>query len=272
MRIIGHLSKVAEAEGKMAKKKVLLAGESWVSTGTHVKGFDQFATVTYHTGADELLKALKTSAFDVTFMPAHEAQRSFPQTMEALSAYSAVVLSDLGSNTLLLHPDTWIHSRTTPNRLRLLRDYVGNGGGLLMFGGYYSFQGINGGARYRNTPVEEVLPVNCLAVDDRVEVPEGFPPQVTGKADHPILKGLGTKWPLLLGFNEVTLKDGAQVLATASGDYRSLPLLVTGTWGKGRTVAWTSDVGPHWLPQEFIAWEGYKRLFEQMLAWATAKA
>ena len=44
----------------MSKKKILLAGESWVSTATHIKGFDQFPTVTYHTGADELLKALKT--------------------------------------------------------------------------------------------------------------------------------------------------------------------------------------------------------------------
>lgn len=65
----------------MPKKKVLLAGESWVSTATHIKGFDQFPTVTYHTGADELLTALKDSDFDVTFMPAHEAQRDFPQTI-----------------------------------------------------------------------------------------------------------------------------------------------------------------------------------------------
>lgn len=255
----------------MSRKKVLLAGESWVSTATHIKGFDQFPTVTYHTGADELLAALKDGPFDVTFMPAHEAQRSFPQTMEALSAYDAVVLSDLGANTLLLHPDTWIHSKPTPNRLRLLRDYVGNGGGLLMFGGYYSFQGINGGARYHKTPVEDVLPVSCLPVDDRVEVPEGYAPVVVGPQSHPILKGLGTDWPILLGFNEVTVKDGAEVLATVSSDYRSLPLLVTGKYGKGRTVAWTSDVGPHWLPPGFIGWSGYKTLFEQMLGWATAR-
>ena len=44
----------------------------------------------------------------------------------------------------------------------------------MMIGGYYSFQGINGGARYHRTPVEEVLPVECLPYDDRVEVPEGF--------------------------------------------------------------------------------------------------
>ena len=255
----------------MSRKKVLLAGESWVSTATHIKGFDQFPTVTYHTGADELLAALKDSPFDVTFMPAHEAQRNFPQTMETLSAYDAVVLSDLGANTLLLHPDTWVHSKPTPNRLRLLRDYVGNGGGLLMFGGYYSFQGINGGARYHKTPVEDVLPVTCLPVDDRVEVPEGYAPVVVGPPNHPILKGLGKDWPILLGFNEVTVKDGAEVLATVSSDYRSLPLLVTGKYGKGRTVAWTSDVGPHWLPQGFIAWNGYKTLFEQMLGWATAR-
>jgi uncharacterized membrane protein len=255
----------------MPKSKVLLAGESWVSTATHIKGFDQFPTVTYHTGADELLTALKDSDFEVRFMPAHEAQRDFPQTIEALSAYDAVILSDIGANTLLLHPDTWIHSKTTPNRLRLLRDYVRNGGALLMLGGYYSFQGINGGARYRKTPVEDVLPVTCLSFDDRVEVPEGYVPVVTGNSNHPILKGLGKDWPVLLGFNEVVVKDDAEVLATVSTDYGSLPLLVAGKYGKGRTIAWTSDVGPHWLPPEFIAWHGYKTLFEQMLAWATSK-
>ena len=59
-----------------------------------------------------------------------------------------------------------------------LKAYVERGGGLLMVGGYYSFQGINGGARYHGTPVEEVLPVEILPYDDRVEVPEGFAPVV----------------------------------------------------------------------------------------------
>jgi uncharacterized membrane protein len=67
------------------------------------------------------------------------------------------------------------------------------------------------------------------------------------------------------------LKPDAEVLATVTGDYRSLPLLVTGRFGKGRTVVWTSDVGPHWLPSQFIQWSGYRSLFEQMLDWATSK-
>ena len=50
----------------------------------------------------------------------------------------------------------------------------------MMVGGYYSFQGINAGARYRGTPVEDVLPVTILPWDDRVEVPEGFRAEVQG--------------------------------------------------------------------------------------------
>ena len=37
-------------------KKVLLAGESWMSYTTHVKGFDSFYTSTYETG-EKWLKA-----------------------------------------------------------------------------------------------------------------------------------------------------------------------------------------------------------------------
>ncbi len=65
-----------------------------------------------------------------------------------------MILSDLGANTLLLHPDVWFKGEPVPNRLRLLREWVAGGGGLMMIGGYYSFQGINAGARYHRTPVE----------------------------------------------------------------------------------------------------------------------
>jgi uncharacterized membrane protein len=252
----------------MVKRRVLLAGESWTSAATHYKGFDQFATVTYHTGADEFLRAMDFSAFEIDFMPSHLAQRSFPQGLDELRTYDAVILSDIGANTLLLHPDTWINSRPTPNRLRALRDYVGSGGALLMFGGYYSFQGINGSARYRRTPVEDVLPVNCLPYDDRVEVPEGFRPSFPKGMLHPILDGIPAEWPLLLGFNEVVPKAGAEVIATVSSEYGSLPLLVAGHYGEGRSVAWTSDIGPHWLPPEFCAWGGYGALWTNTLEWA----
>ena len=46
-----------------------------------------------------------------------------------------------------------------------------DGGGLLMIGGYLSFAGIDGKARYHGTPVEDALPVTIAATDDRVEAP-----------------------------------------------------------------------------------------------------
>lgn len=93
------------------QKKILLVGESWTSTSTHVKGFDQFATATWHTGATDFLAALAESPYAITYMPAHAAATDFPLTLEALQEWDAIILSDIGANTLLLHPDIWIPSR-----------------------------------------------------------------------------------------------------------------------------------------------------------------
>jgi uncharacterized membrane protein len=117
------------------KKKVLLVGESWMSAATHYKGFDQFGSVTFHLGAEPLVAALKNSPYALTYMPSHEAVNALPATLEGLGAYQAVLLSDIGANSLLLHPDVWLHGKTYPNRLKLLRDWTHAGGGLVMIGG-----------------------------------------------------------------------------------------------------------------------------------------
>lgn len=250
-------------------KKVLLVGESWVSSATHYKGFDQFGSVTFHSGAEPLAEALKRSDFALTHMKAHEAAESFPFTLDGLEGYDAMILSDIGANTLLLPPEVWLHSRTVPNRLKLIRDWVAAGGNLMMAGGYFSFQGIDGRARWRRTPVEDVLPVTCLPYDDRIEIPEGCRAELVAPA-HPVLAGLGADWPPLLGVNEVEAKPGAEILARLPGDQGGHPLLVLGSHGKGRTAVWTSDIAPHWLSPDFCAWEGYARLWRNLLGWMTA--
>ena len=252
------------------KKNVLLVGESWVSAATHTKGWDSFSSVTFHLGAEPLVAALKDSDFALTYMKAHEAATEFPSTLEGLAPYDAILLSDIGSNTLLLHPDAWLHGKTFPNRLKLIREWTRNGGGLMMIGGYFSFQGIDGRARWRRTPVEEALPVECLHYDDRIEAPEGIFAEIL-KPDHPIVAGLPGPWPALLGVNEVVAKSGPEieVIARLPDEQGGHPLLVAGSHGSGRTLAWTSDIGPHWLPTPFVEWPGYQRLWRQALGWLT---
>ena len=253
----------------MSRSKVLLVGESWVSAATHYKGFDQFSSVTFHRGADPLVQALRDSPFELSIMPSHEAAEAFPFTLEGLSQYQALLLSDVGANTLLLPPAVWLQGKPVANRLKLIGEWVRAGGGLAMIGGYLSFQGIDGRARWRRTAVEDALPVTCLPYDDRLEVPEGFHPEVIDPA-HPLVAGLGTEWPLLLGANEVNVRsEGAHVVARLPAEHGGHPLLVAGSHGAGNTLAWTSDIGPHWAPDAFVCWPGYATLWRNVLAWLT---
>jgi uncharacterized membrane protein len=250
----------------MSNIRVLLAGESWVSNSTHFKGWDFFSSTVYETGFAYLQKALVSAGMDFTHLPSHEAAEQFPLSLESLGQYDVIILSDIGANTLLLHPETWLRGKSMPNRLDLLKQYVENGGGLAMCGGYLSFAGIYGSAKYFRTAIEEVLPVNLYTFDDRVETPQGTHIEVVD-TKHPILEGIKGEWPDLLGFNELVMKDDALLLARVG----SHPLLAVRSIGKGRTLAWASDIGPHWCPETFASWEGYARLMAQSVEWLAKK-
>jgi uncharacterized membrane protein len=242
--------------------RVLIAGESWTTTSIHVKGFDSFVTSAYEEGVGALRDALLGSGHEVTFMPNHVAASSFPFTVAELGAYDVVLLSDIGSNTLLVPPQTFARFESVPNRLVALREWTLAGGGLAMVGGYLSFQGIEAKANYRSTPLADVLPVELQAGDDRVESPEGPVPQLVGGA-HPVTSGLPAEWPAVLGYQRVTARPGASVLAEVNGD----PLAVAWQAGEGRALAYTTDIGPHWAPPAFLEWDGYARLWDQAVRW-----
>ena len=178
--------------------RVLVVGESWIRHIVHLKGFDQFHSTEYEEGAGEFLQCLAASGFEVTYIRAHEISARFPTSIAELEAFDVVVLSDVGSNSFLLTDATFLRSERTVNRLALLAEYVENGGGLVMVGGYLSFSGIDGRARFGSSPLAAVLPVTMLDHDDRVEVPEGFEATVAAP-DHDALHGTPPEWPMLLG-------------------------------------------------------------------------
>jgi len=245
--------------------KILLAGESWSSYTTHVKGFDAFYTSVYEEGADRLLQALGNAGYETEYLPNHKAPLRFPFTAEELGEYACVILSDIGSNTLLLHPDTFARSRRMPNRCQAVADYVRAGGALLMVGGYMSFSGVDAKAKYGRTPLQQVLPVACLDGDDLMEHPEGVVPVVAHA--HPALDGVPETWPHFLGYNRTLPRSGGDVVMTIAED----PFLALGSYGSGRAAAFTSDCAPHWGPPEFVSWEGYDPLFAGILGWLTGK-
>ena len=244
-------------------KKILLAGESWMSYTTHVKGFDAFYTSAYEEGADAIRAALARAGYDLTFLPNHLASTQFPYTPEELSCYDCIILSDIGSNTLLLPPETFSKSETRPNRCQLIKDYVLAGGALLMIGGYLSFSGVDAKARYGATPVQDVLPVDCLLEDDRAEHPEGITPVTVAR--HRALDGLPEQWPAFLGYNRTRPNAHGEVLATIGGE----PFIAVGAFGKGRSAVFASDCSPHWGPPAFLSWQYYDALWAGLLAYLT---
>jgi len=192
-----------------------------------------------------LLAVTKNSGFDFHRI-APEKLSETPSKLEELQKYDAVVISDGPAQNI------------GNKKMELLKEYVKEGKGLGMIGGWWSFTGSNG--NYHGTPVEEILPVKCSPKDDRVNDPNGF--KIIKKKDHPILKGL--PWqdpPTVCGYNAVTAKSDAEVLLNMRRiesvgkdkveevklSKEEAPLLVVGKYGNGRTLAFTTDLSPHWV-------------------------
>jgi len=245
--------------------KILLAGESWTSLGLHLKGFSIYTTGAYEEGGKPLIRALESQGMEITYIPNHLVPENFPITKEGLAAYDAIILSDIGADTFLLHPDTLNRSIRRPNPLKVIAEYVADGGALIMVGGFMSFSGFGGNACYHNTVLADVLPVKMLGHDDRIECPEGINPQVA--AAHDVLDGIPSAWPHFLGYQRFAAKPDAITVLKADAD----PFLVLGTHGTGRVAAFASDCSPHWGSPEFVGWEHYSRFWSQLTSWASGK-
>lgn len=242
--------------------KVLFAGESWVINSTHIKGFDQFTETAYGEGGERFIKALESDGIEVDYMPCHIAAIKFPITLEDLEEYDVIILSDIGSNTLLLNEDVFKRGQKMPNRLELIKEFVHNGGGFGMMGGYMSFQGIDGKAKYAHTAIADILPVKMMETDDRFETPEGIYPTIIDHS-HPILEGISKAWPHFLGYNMLFEIDPKYVI----GKFNEHVFMAGKEVGKGRTFVFASDISPHWGSPEFLDWESYDILFSNIVKW-----
>jgi uncharacterized membrane protein len=250
--------------------RILYVGSSWMTavtlSGASSFSYDLRGTAVENTAGAILAAWHENPRYQVTYLTGWDALGKFPETPEALRRYSIVILNDTDSDSLVLYPgDRLFRTPMGPNRLKSIREYVRRGGALLMVGGYFSFTGRHNAGNYHRTPVEEALPVNCLGMDDdRVEAPEGVTVEVK-LPGHPIMRGIRWKHsPMFTGYNLVKPKAGAEVLATfkETGD----PMLVVWTYQKGRSMALTTGIAPHW-GSSFQQWKFSLRFLDQALQW-----
>lgn len=249
----------------MERLKVLLLGESYSATHTFVRGRNYVTLPQYGHFGTQLVSLLEGEGPTVTWIPTHDIPEKCPILRQDFAAYDVVVLSDVGSDTMLVQPRRENGSRY-PNRLAELTEYVRSGGGLVMIGGYFGFAGIGNQARYAMTPLADSLPVHILPYDDRVECPEGVIPQADSVCS--IFRNVPMdRCPPFAGYNKTVLKQGATQFAA----FRTDPFLAGWNFGEGRAFAFTSDCAPDWAPAEVLAWESYPRLLANILSWTAGR-
>jgi uncharacterized membrane protein len=146
---------------------------------------------------------------------------------------------------------------TDVDRCAVLAEWVHDGGALGMVGGYMSFAGKGGQARYGKTALADVLPVEIADSDDRVETPTGATPRneaVPGEE-------LPDEWPHVLGYNRFTADPDADVWATVDSD----PFVVVGDHGDGNAFAYATDCAPHWAPEAYLDWDYLPTLWDRLV-------
>ena len=151
-----------------------------------------------------------------------EGAYDLPRKPEDLFGYDLLVLTNVAARTF------------SEEQVQMIGDFVSNGGGLLLLGGYWTLD--KGGMR--GTPLEEILPVRIDA--DRGRLPydlKGLP--LEPKGSHPVtaLADWSAK-PCVFFYNRVSARDGATV-PLAAGEH---PMLILGQHGKGRTAVFAGSV------------------------------
>ncbi len=149
---------------------------------------------------------------------------------------------------------------------RLIAGQVMSGCGFLMVGGWGSFSGPFGG--WHHSILEDILPVNCLGRDDRLNFPQGALMSVTQPHsmfrslafDHPpVICGMNLIQPkktakVLLGVRKITTKgSNFRQKLRAALDSKTYPLLAIHEAPRVRTAAFAADFAPHWCGG-FVDW------------------
>ena len=194
---------------------------------------------TLENGACYLFSIIKNSGYDIDYCPSNKRINN-----NAISTnYDLYIFSDFPVKNI------------DYEMMEQIKENVKTGASFMMIGGWESFFGKDG--EYLKTPFEDILPVNVLNKDDRLNYCQGLVP-VPVITDHAITRGLPwVKPPVICGCNIVKIKPNAETIMILKKiiiknsllqlDNSEIPYIATWKYGKGKTIAITSDFSPHWV-------------------------
>lgn len=213
-----------------------------------------------------LKEALESSGeHQVTSVASWDFYKLGPGGYEAiLNDYDVIVFSDFEGKLFQLSPEFFDRQKfgksilTFPDRIRLTKEAVEQGKGMMFLGGWYSFTGENGKGGWGRTMLRDILPVKCLDHEDLIESTEGYFPVVTDAGKKIFRSMILDEIPPILGYNQTLETDDGEVLMRVAET--NDPLVVLRKYGKGKVLAYTSDPAPHW-GLNIVYWEHYNNFW-----------
>ncbi len=191
----------------------------------------------------------------------------FPLRPEDLFGYDAIVIGSVEANYF------------TPGQQELLREFVDRrGGGLLFLGGRFALA--NGG--WGASSVSELVPT-FLPASNNTFHRDPATVQLTAAGTESAMLRLtddpgknAERWrklPYLMDYQDAgSPKPGATVLAQASGGGRTLPLLVTQMYGRGRTAVLATSGTWRWQMLSPVGDPSHDLFWQQLLRWLSTSS
>jgi hypothetical protein len=189
----------------------------------------------------------------------------FPLRPEDLFGYAGIIIGSVDADYF------------TPLQQELLREYVDRrGGGVLFLGGRSSLSDGGWGASSLNELLPVFLPAsrnsfhrNAVTVGLTAE---GIDSPITRLLDDPTKNA--ERWKKLTYLADYqdagSPKPGATVLAQMNVGHRKLPLLITQSYGHGRTAIMATGGTWRWQMSEALGDPSHDLFWQQLLRWLVA--
>jgi uncharacterized membrane protein len=189
----------------------------------------------------------------------------FPAKVEDLFTYQALIIGSMEA------------SYFTPDQQDLIKQFVDRrGGGVLFLAGKSSLSDGGWGA----STLADLLPVtlpNHKGTFHRDEATAELTPagadSIIGRLVEDPAKNIDRwkKLPYMVDYQEIgDPKPGAAVLANVKAGSRTLPLLVTENYGRGRTAVFASSGTWRWKMQQPLEDQTHDQFWQQLLRWVAA--